>query len=160
MSPLLFALRCGFRIEGQSGGSARRLGCRPTHQACRSRALWQRAILSATTWREGPFLTTPTLPSSLPGQQLQLQPLHFQAWPHHPTMALLHPWQPHSAWALSWAQLLCFATLPSLDPILAGKPPPSTDLPWTRYLFFFTYFNQDLPIYVPAGLHIHPCILQ
>lgn len=98
----------------------RRLGCRPTRQACRSRAPLQQATLSATTWREGPFPTIPTPPSSPRGQPLQLRPPPSPAWPRRPTMAPLRPWPPRSAWAPSWGRPPCFATLPSSDPILAG----------------------------------------
>lgn len=120
--------RYGFRTAEPSGGSARRPGCRPTRQACRFQAPWRQATLSATTWREGPSLTTPTLPSSLHGQQPQLQPLPSRAWPLHHTTALLRPWPPRSAWALSWARPPCFVTLPSSDPPSAGKLQPCTDL--------------------------------
>lgn len=127
----------------------RRLGCRPTHQACRSQAPWQRDTLSATTWKEGPSHITPTLLSSQLGQLLQLQPLPSPAWPRHPTTALLHPWPLLSAWALSWAQLPCSVTRPSLGPILAGKPPPYMDLPWS--LLFF------LHVFQPGSTNLYTC---
>lgn len=112
--------RYGFRTAELSGGSVRRPGCRPTRQASLSQAPWQRATLSVTTWREGPSLITPTPPWSLRGQQPQLQPPPSQVWPLHLTTVQLHLWQLHLAWVLFSAQQPCFATLPSLDPPLAG----------------------------------------
>lgn len=99
----------------------RRPGCRLTRLAFPSQDPWRRATLSATTWKEGPSLITPTRPWSPRGQLPQLQPPPSPVWPHHLTTALPHLWPPRSVWVLSWARLPCFVTLPSLDPLLAGK---------------------------------------
>lgn len=129
----------------------RRPGCRPTRQDYHSQAPWQQGTLSATTWRGDPSLLTPIPPWSQPGRLLLPRLRPSRAWPLHLTMALLHPWPPRSALALFWEQLPCFATLPSLDPLLAGTA-IHTYLPWTLMYILkaYSHFSVIYRTYIPV----------